>query len=463
MKRHFLIFAGFLLLASGICYGQIDTASVNLWRIYDGLEYNDGTNSESWFIGDRDLVQDITRKLISRGAIRDLNRNVLPRSIRQRLTSLINEDFVEVMCVRRFDGELQRLVLFSPYDPSVTDSISPIVDKVEMERVLGSLYKTIKAREYPINGTSTRRTTSQQQITYDLYLHLFNPHFMIWQDTQLIPNAGEVSDPKAPRPVRQTRWMVSLFGQSGNDYLSLPSWYMSSMIGGLKVSYINNTQHAIKERDYETFGIWVGYEEAVNFSVPRGETGSSNAIFKDRLLQGSGSKVFVRATWIPEYNYPARGEYIKFAIEGAVGISEKKGYGAGVPDSFYSVRNYLSLRGSLKHLLGIFDVGTGVSWHDLHHIRRTTNPISRVEPSQNNFIPFVEVGISQDESLLQYAISTEFNYNLHGYSYFAVKSRLMLSNWLGVDVRYYNGFGSNLPEWHYDNYIMITPIIRINY
>ncbi len=456
-----------LVVALGIWHSsghaQIDTTSGNLWRIYENLEYAEGTNTETWFIGDRDLVSDVISKLMARGAVRDLQRNALQTDAQQHLTSLINQDEVEIMCVRRFDNEIQRLVLFSPYAPQVTDGIAPIADKVYLTEILGSeLYEKIKSRAYPVNGTSARRVASQQQISFDLYLHLFNPHFMIWQDTQLIPDPSEQKDPHIPRPVRQRRWAVSLFGQLGNDYLSLPSWYKSTMIGGLKVSYVDDAQIAMKERDYENFSIWVGYEESINFTVPQGSGGSMNPFLKDRIAQGSGAGVFARATWIPAYNFPQTGQYLKFTIEGSVAITEKKGYGAGVPDSFASVRNYLSLRGSLKHLLGFFDVGTGMSWHDLHHIRQIPQPITRTEPTTNNFIPFVEVGISQDGSLLQYAISTELNYNLHGYSFFVVKSQLMLGNWIGIDIRYFNGFG-NVPGWHYDNYILLSPIIRINY
>jgi hypothetical protein len=463
MKRLLILVGALLSVISMTGRAQIDTASASIWRIYESLEYSDGTNNETWFVGDRELVHDIISKLLARGAVRDLQRNALHPEAQQQLTSLINQDYAEIMCVRRFDSEIQRLVLFSPYAPQVTDGIAPIADKVYLTEILGGeLYEKLKSRGYPINGTSTRRHATQQQISFDLYLHLFDPHFMIWQDTQLIPDPSEMKDPNVPRPVRQRRWAVSLFGQLGSDYLSLPSWYKSSIIGGLKVSYVDDTQIAMKERDYEKLGIWVGYEESINFTVPETRSGTSNAFLKDRILQGSGAGVFARASWIPAYNTPDAGQYLKFALEGAVAITEKNGYGGGVPDSFYSVRNYLTLRGSLKHLLGIFDVGAGLSWHDLHSLRQVPAPITRLEPTSNNWIPFVEVGISQDGSLLQYAISTQLNYNLHGYSFFVVKSQLVLSNWFGVDIRYFTGFGM-LPAWHYDNYIQLSPIIRINY
>jgi len=441
------------------CRAQIDTSSDNLWRIYQMLEYKEGTNSETWFVGDRGLVRDIISRLLARGAVRDLHRNALSSQARHDLNSLLNQDYVEVMCVRRFDREdIEKLVLFSPQDPAVTDSIAPIVDRVMLEKFLGTeLYDKVKSKDYPVNGTSDRRVESQRQKTFDLYLHLFNPRFMIWQDTQLIPDAP---DPMR-RPVKQRQWAVSLFAQMGHDYLSLPSWYKSGIIGGLKVSYIDNTAYVMKDKDYENFSIWVGYDESMNFSMQQSKPGSSNSFFKDRVLQGSGAAIFVRGTWIPKYDYPGVGEYLKFAVEGAVAITEKKGYGVTVPDSFYSVRNYLSVQGTLRHLLGIVDIGAGISWHDLQKIRRTPEPITHLEPTSNNFIPFIEAGISQDGSLLQYAISTQFNIH-DGYRYFIVKSQLMLNNWIGVDVRYFSGFG-NIPSWHYDNYILISPIIRINY
>jgi hypothetical protein len=442
------------------CRAQIDTSSDNLWRIYQMLEYREGTNSETWFIGDRELVRDVISRLLARGAVRDVHRNALSAKARHNLTSLLNEDHVEVMCVRRFDREdIEKLVLFSPYAPAVTDSIAPIGDKVILERILETeLYNKIKAKSYPVNGTSERRVESQRQISFDLYLHLFNPHLMIWQDTQLIPDAPD----SIRRPIRQRRWAVSVFGQLGHDYLSLPSWYKSGMIGGLKLSYVDNTQYLMKDKDYENFSIWVGYDETINFSMPVSKPGSTNSFFKDRLLQGSGASLFARGTWIPRYDFPGEGQYLKLTVEGAVAITEKKGYGFGVPDSFYSVRNYVSLRASLRHLLNLVDVGAGISWHDLHRIRQIPGPPAYIEPTSNNFIPFVEIGISQDGSVLQYSVSSQMNFTTEGYSFLVVKSQLMLGNWIGVDIRYFNGFGS-IPGWHYDNYIVLSPIFRINY
>jgi hypothetical protein len=459
MKRILLLILMCSALLTSPCRAQIDTTSENLWRVYQMLEYKEGTNTETWFIGDRGLVHDIISRLLARGAVRDMHRNALSPNARHELNSLINEDYVEVMCVRRFDrSDIEKLVLYSPHDPSVTDGISPIVDKVMLEKYLGTeLYEKVKSKDYPVNGTSERRVESQRQKSFDLYLHLFYPHFMIWQDTQLIPDAPD----SIRRPIRQRQWAVSLFGQMGHDYLSLPSWYRSSMIGGLKVSYVDNTAYVLRDKDYETFSFWVGYDESINFSVPPGKTGTSNSFFKERLLQGSGAAIFVKSTWIPKYDYPGDGEYLKLSVEGAVAITEKKGYGATVPDSFYTVRNYLSLQGTLRHLLGIVDVGAGVSWHDLQKIRRNPEPIVHLEPTTNNIVPFFEAGISQDGSLLQFALSTQINIH-NGYRYLIVKSLLMLNNWIGVDVRYFNAFG-NLPDWHYDNYIMISPVIRINY
>jgi hypothetical protein len=460
MKRIVTLTVFSLCVLTTPLVAQIDTSSENLWRIYEQLEYKEGTNTETWFVGDRELVRDIVSRLLARGAVRDIHRNALSTKAHDDLTALLNDDFVEVMCVRRFNEyDLERIVLFSPHNHTVTDSLSPVLDKMELLRVLGSeLYKKVIEKSYPVNGTSDRRVESQRQTSFDLYLNLYNPYLTVWQETQMIADPRET----LLGPVRQYRWAVSLFGQLGHDYLSLPSWYKSGMIGGLKVSYIDNTYYVLKDKDYEKFSIWAGYDETINFSMPQGKPGSTNAFFKDRIIQGSGADVFVRGTWIPKYDFPGDGQYVKLTLEGAVAISEKNGYGVTIPDSFYSVRNYASFRASLRHLLGLFNVGTGVSWHDLHKIRQNPEPIVRLEPTSNHIIPFIEFGISQDGSVLQYAISAAMNFSNRGYSFLVVKSQFMLSNWIGVDVKYFDGFG-NLPDWHYDSYIVISPIFRINY
>ena len=154
-------------------------------------------------------------------------------------------------------------------------------------------------------------------------------------------------------------------------------------------------------------------------------------------------------------------------VEGSVALHEKKLYAASIPDTFYTVRNYLTLAAYLKHA-GLFNFGAGITWHDIHQVLHFTpegEPLRRVGPTTNNLLPFVEVGISQDGSLLQYGITTQVNYSpTENYGYFVVRTSLMLSNTVGIDLRYFKAIRSDgLPPWQYDNYIAISPVIRINF
>ena len=106
MKRLLTLLCALLSVIAMTGRAQIDTTSANIWRMYESLEYTEGTNNETWFVGDRELVHDIISRLMARGAVRDLQRNALHPEAQQQLTSLVNQDHVEIVCVRRFDNEI---------------------------------------------------------------------------------------------------------------------------------------------------------------------------------------------------------------------------------------------------------------------------------------------------------------------------------------------------------------------
>jgi hypothetical protein len=160
-------------------------------------------------------------------------------------------------------------------------------------------------------------------------------------------------------------------------------------------------------------------------------------------------------------------EHLQFNLEVALALQHKERYAADIPDTFYSIRNYATFSVYLQHA-GLFNFGAGLSWHDLYHLSRVTapgQPAFLIEPSSNNILPFLEIGISQEGEFLQYALSTQMNYNATlGYGFFIVKSLFMISNTVGIDLRYFKAVRTgNLPPWQYDSFIVLSPVIRINY
>jgi len=140
------------------------------------------------------------------------------------------------------------------------------------------------------------------------------------------------------------------------------------------------------------------------------------------------------------------------------------------PDPFYSIRNTITASYDIRHASiagssNLFDFGGGISWHDLHRYSRMTGQLKEIESKKDNIIPYVEAGISQDGDLLHYSIGGELNVNVsEGYGFFVFKSFLVLSNTIGIDFRYFKALDSSkLTPWQYDNYVVFSPIIRINY
>ena len=99
--------------------------------------------------------------------------------------------------------------------------------------------------------------------------------------------------------------------------------------------------------------------------------------------------------------------FIRMNLELSVAIEDKKAFSPRLPETFYSIRNYVSLMAEVRRL-GIFNLGAGLTWHDIHHFSRdrVDNHAERIDPTRNNVLASLECGIAQDGGVLQYDIKT---------------------------------------------------------
>jgi hypothetical protein len=419
-------------------YGHMDYKTA----AYDDL-------NEMWIITDSYLVRNVFNRLLNGGAITH-DGLTLDEAATARVLDEIYDGSVRFRVTRRaIDDEIDALELVgsSMNVDAVRDWVH-ILDLLETDT-----YSQVKQKDYSHSDITKQQYDSAPRSSFDIYLNAFNPEIMLW-------HSG------AEQNGEKEHYTVSAFGCLGNDALDLPFWFKSSMVAGLQLNY--QDKPTFFDRKYEKYTIQVGIEQSINFSTLKGDDPSPNSLLKDRKLQGSGTNVYLGGTLVPSLSWPGKGSYLELALQASLAIEEKEKYQSTVPDTFYSIRNYIGLSGKLKHINGLFDLGAGVTWHDVSHYacrvpREKT--LERIGPIQNNFLPFVEVGISQDGTLLQYGVSAQLNYDVsRGYGFYVIKSSLVLNNCVGIDLRYFKALRSdNLPTWHYGDYIAVSPVIRINY
>ncbi len=416
--------------------------------IYNSLEKKtDMFVKEHWTIRDQGLISEVLFELVNfQGeGDKELNR------VRQESAAFVKKNgdgLLRIECRKRsHDNEIERMDFYEMGNDA--QPIASLSDYAYIRSLLGS------ATYAKVRSNPTTHFDSHQGESCDLYFHATNPEMMLW----------------STMPDSSRAYRLSAFGRMGDDYLDLPFWFQGTVVAGMRLGYIDNMSILELDRDYSLYSLSVGAEIPANFSVIGWENQPANSPFKQRKVEGSGTGFYLKATFTPwsklnlvtqEYQ-----EHLQFVVEGSVALQEKKLYAASIPDTFYSVRNYLTLAAYLKHV-GLFNFGAGITWHDIHQVLHFTpegEPLRRVGPTTNNLLPFLEVGISQDGSLLQYGITTQVNYSpTENYGYFVVRTILMLGNTVGFDLRYFKAIRSDgLPPWQYDNYIAISPVIRINF
>lgn len=403
---------------------------------------------EQWVIVDPISVREIFTQLKRRAsnALAGDSLYTLISRTEQALLAPSGSD-VRVLCRKRYYDDEIELIAFQEGSSSTATVLGSIVGYVLVRDALGDeTYELVKSRRYKDRFEAT------QGKKYDIYLNPLEPRLMLWSTSPTFE-----------------WWRVSAVGRLGNDYLALPFWFKSSIVAALEVLYVDDV--TITDRQYSKFTVTAGIEAVNNFSVPGDDEFTSTSIFKKRILQGSGDAFFLRTSWTPASNlrlFTAAGnERLDLTLELSLGIHEKSTYAATIPDTFSSVRNSVLLMAQLYHV-GLFHLGGGLAWHDLHRFSRyipERQRPGRVAPTKNHFLPFLEVGIAHDGSLLQFDISPFFNYNVsEGYGYFGLKTKLIVSNMIGLDLRYFKAFRtSHLPSWQYDTYLVPTFVVRINY
>lgn len=425
-----------------------------LEKIYYNLEYNTTTFDDlkaQWIITDPAMVRDLINKFIAFNNIR-LNGKSVDREFIKDLNNEISLGNVAVMLRKRyFDDEIEYFTFFK-YNMEDSDNrdpmFDPILDGFYLKSIIRKdLYQELQDMAYFNINVTKEEFTNKHGYNFDIYFNALNPHLMFWNTT-----SGN-----------QNKYLISLFGIWGNELIHFPAWSFQQMFLGIDLTYYSKLPPDPRHYSYRIkFG--TGSETSIPYKitvpdVPLKKSGTniytsiSAATFNNNLFLDLELMMTVRDYSASEMKFPE-------------------------PMEYNSIRNFYSINFRAINLANLQDFGEletsiGFAAHDL-------NPYE-YDPAQGGIIDLIpeedfwgrfhkfvngSIGVYKDGGLIQHKIDLFVGYNLDSYGYFGIKLNVMLSNTIGFEIRTRNSFGlDNVPhiDWRMDNYLVFSPIFRINY
>ncbi len=497
-----------------------------LKRIYESLELDTEAKDnlkQKWIINDYLFVKEVYSRFKARNAFRINGNRVLNMDlIKSRLYQI--EDGRIIIDVRRryYDEEIEYFAFISSV--TLKPLFDPIIDGFYLKEILGDkLYSRIKSKEYAFIDMSVKKFYTLEGFFYDINLNLLNPELMFWSSTsdnrnlpeskeellnQEIDTTGIFSDTTSfysendttmlndvsPEMTTETvqpnkklvaeddlafyigknKYLVSIFGKWGNEYINVPGWYYSDYIGGLRVTYYSEIDPR-KSLNHYAYSVYVG----TSYPSVRPIKQEKETI---RPLFNSGKNVYFKISGDPLKYIFNNFKDSEFFLEGLFSVSSrnKNGYGINYAIDFYSIRNYFVFGGKKRNIFslgdfGQFEAGLGIATHDIHYyqIIPDTNKIWDLESEKgpmdrfNHFV-YAEFGFTRSGGLIQHSLSGMISHNVQfGFGYVGLKARIMIYETFGLEVIVQTAYGGSkehpFPHWREDSYFVLSPIFRINY
>lgn len=456
-----------LLLAAENIFPQTEPDSVNKYnrikKIYRSLEYPTTAFDDfkqTWVVTDPIFVREIYNRFIVKNALRLEGSKPTLEELREKSKDIYQGKVFIELRRRYYDDEIELLRFFSESKLSSLDSsdyfFDPTEDFVYIRDILGKpLYEDLKKQFYALNDLTKSDYDSKYAYGFDIYMHFLEPELMFWNVT---------TDNK-------NKFLVSLIGRWGNDLLCIPGWYYPSYIAGVKVTYID---YLINNRPNNSYILEVGTGLAARQPL----LGLDNDDIGKRLYH-SGSNLYFKAFGNPLRLIDESLKDFEIRLEGLISLNRFKVGDVGVDylTKFNTVRNSFLLFVKKKELLSFSDVGSlsaglGLGSFDVYYylldpdLTQLKDLKAGSKGAFKNAV-FAEVGVNGEGGLLQYNASTIINYNFtESYGYVGLKMFFMLTNSIGFDFRYFTSYRTStkaLPVYRNENYLVFSPVIRINY
>jgi len=456
------IFALFLISTFGKLFAQETSKIERAKLIYKNLEYNTSAYDDLkpvWNINDPLIVRHIFNKLVNKGVLTINGKKIDSENLRNKIDDIYKGRVFIELRKRYYDDEIEMLRLFTENTNQSGSSakdyfFDPIEDHLYIKSLLGEkTYEDIKARNYSHIELSKSEEYVHPGNNFDVYLHMMQPVVMFYT---LKTN---------PR----TTFLLSLFGNWGNDYLAYPGWYFPEYMAGIAVTYIDSQ---VIRKPTNPYKLYIGF--GIDARQPEFEF---NYDKYGKRLYKSGFSLYLKLSGAPLKMALPELDKLNLEIETMLSLSTYTApdYGIDYISKFYSIRNYFVFHAEYKEFISLINfwflsTGLGYATHDINHLylNPALNDLSEINGDsgfKHNIV--VDATLSSIPGKLNHTLGVQINYNASdGYGYFGFKSKLMISKVFGFEFKYYKAYkGSTTPFPFYrlDNYLVFSPIIRINY
>ena len=450
-----------ILLTGSISFSQYSDEELKV--IKENITFStDDLKKPLWEISDLDLISEILQNLINNRELKVKDENGKCQVINnsKQITQLweeVHSGQFSIICRRRqYDKQVEHMEFLVNGSPKYCDINDWLVIKAA---ITAPTYQTVINRNYDLTDFTRQDYINSVDTSYAV-LNIVHSEFVL-------SSLGLSAKGKG---------ILSAYYQLGNDNINLPSWYKGSINIGLKYKFF--PYYGRRDFNYDRFSVSLGWDGPIDFSIQKNYIpGFMENMFRDRLLKSTSDNLFIGFSFSPRQNDPIpfkwlatdemSEEFIQLNAEASLPIFESdKGLSQGNNTNFYSVRSYLSLRGSICNLWDFFNVGASFSYFQLNNYSTvtTTNELS-ILGSKKHYLVSIEPAISREDPPFHYYISPQINFDLSdGQKFFVLKSHLMFFGSFGIEFEYFESLNKkNTVPWQYKNYIVLSPIFRINY
>lgn len=300
------------------------------------------------------------------------------------------------------------------------------------------------------------KTKNHNPLVVDIKLSLTYSKIRLynWSDmSENSPNSGSFT---------RNQYTFSFFNKTGCDAINLPFWFRSSSAVGIEFIANNGVDLKSPNDIDDTWKVYVGYDKPIYGMHTAVNTNTSSTFFKKMKLFSMGDNLLLGGELNTD-NY-------HISAEASINIQEKnKEYFSidGITD-FNAIKNYVTFS-VVKNKLSLFNAGISVSWFSTgkYTVLTDTEKPKKILNKMGHGVLAPEVGLKIKNRLFDFSFGTQYNFcfsnGISPYHYIVFKTNIMFNDFIGFDVKYFRTLTdkNTLPEWHYEDYLIFSPVLKI--
>ncbi len=431
----------------------VTSPASELEKIYYNLEYNTSSFDDiknQWVITDPEIIRDLSNKFIAYNYVR-INGTTVNKQFIKNLNNQIADGDIAIDLRKRFyDNEIEYFAFIQNNDDSLQNGepvFDPVLDGFYLQSIIGKeQYKELQNQGYFYTDVSKEEFSIKHGYNFDIYLDALSSNIMFWNTTSN----------------RQNKYLLSFFGDWGNDNIHFPGWSLQQYFLGIQLTYYSKLPP-----DPRNYSYYFKFGTSLQTGVPYETTVPVNPFLKSgtNLYTKLSASVFSKNFFVD--------------MEGMVTLTDYavSDFEFTSPTEYYSVRNFYSFGIRAIKMANLADFGDlefslGIATHDLNNYEYdpAKGGIVDLIPQKDfmdRFNHFINgsIGVTKMGGLVQHKIDLFVGYNPENYGYYGFSLNMMLSDTFGFDIRMSNAFGMDNVKypWRMDSYLVFSPVFRINY